>query len=198
MSVSGIESGIKQKKVEELSLDKSMKPETHQSLAGVLFLNNKKYYIIMNNITSFDSFNESNWIQGAINIKNKGALRKHFNKKSGDSIKMSEIESELDHLATKDKDPKKPGLQLSKKDRKLQKRLVLARTLRKLNENENLENYMFFRDIHVMKRIIDDMVEMIENDEMGIDSIISNGHNWILDHIAKSKENMEQVYDFLK
>ena len=33
LSGSGIESDIKQKQVEALSLDESMKPETHQSLA---------------------------------------------------------------------------------------------------------------------------------------------------------------------
>ncbi len=35
LSGSGIESDIKQKQVEALSLDKSMKPETHQSLTDV-------------------------------------------------------------------------------------------------------------------------------------------------------------------
>ena len=35
LSGSGFESDIKQKQVETLSLDKSMKPETHRSLADV-------------------------------------------------------------------------------------------------------------------------------------------------------------------
>ena len=45
LSGSGIESDIKQKQVEALPLGESMKPETHQSLANVLFIT---VYIVSN------------------------------------------------------------------------------------------------------------------------------------------------------
>jgi hypothetical protein len=52
--------------------------------------------------------------------------------KKGESekISMEEIADELSDLKKKDKDKEKPGLQLSATDRRKQKQLVLARTLK--------------------------------------------------------------------
>jgi hypothetical protein len=82
-------------------------------------------------IKSFETFNEEkNWIQDA--IKNKGALKKSLKK---DKISKLDIDDELDKLKDKDKDPDKKGLQLSKRDRTKQKRLILAKTLANMNES---------------------------------------------------------------
>jgi len=35
-------------------------------------------------------------------------------------------------------------------------------------------------------------------DEERVDKILSNGHDWASDHIATSKDDMEEVYNFLK
>ena len=63
-----------------------------------------------------------------------------------------------------------------------------------LNEVE-LENYMFFSNLKQMKRQIEMMMEM---DPVMVDSILQNGHDWADDHISEAKNNMDQVFDFLK
>ena len=53
---------------------------------------------------------------------------------------------------------------------------------------------MFFGNLKTIKRLVDEMLEM---DESEVDSILSNGHNWALDHIATSKDDVEEVFNFL-
>lgn len=86
-------------------------------------------------LESFDEFNEKkkNWIKDA--IKKPGSLKRSLGKKKDDKLNLSEIESELKKLVAKDKDKKKPGTQLGKKDSKKKKRLELAKTLSKMNES---------------------------------------------------------------
>ena len=77
------------------------------------------------------SLNEAEkWIADA--IKRPGALRKKMHKAKGEKISKKELDSELAALKKKDKDKKKPGLQLSASDRRKQKQLVLAKTLKGL------------------------------------------------------------------
>jgi hypothetical protein len=58
----------------------------------------------------------------------KGALKKSLHK---EDITSADIAKELKKLEGKDKDKKKEGLQLGKKDATKQKRLVLAKNLMK-------------------------------------------------------------------
>ena len=69
------------------------------------------------------------WIQDA--IKNPGSLRKKMKKGKGEKISSDELDMEISKLKKKDKDPDKPGAQLSKGDAKKYKQLNLAKTLRK-------------------------------------------------------------------
>jgi hypothetical protein len=145
-------------------------------------------------IKSFNSFNEAKgekWIQDA--IKNPGALKKSMGKKEDEKISKSEINAELAKLKAKDKDPKKPGAQLDKKDATKKRRLELAKTLRSLKEHQETDNYMFFGNLATMKRLIDELLTM---DESQIDAIL-NEHDWASDHISVATENLEQVFDFL-
>ena len=133
------------------------------------------------------------WIQGA--IKKPGSLRKSLNKKEGEKISKSEIDSELQALKGKDKDSKKKGVQgLSKNDLAKFRKLNLAKTLKGLKEHQETENYMFFGNLKTIKRLVDEMLEM---DESEVDAMLSNGHNWALDHIATSKDDVEEVFNFL-
>lgn len=75
-------------------------------------------------------YESTKWIQNA--IKRPGSLRRRLRKKEGEKITSSEIDSELQALRAKDKDKGKPGLQLSKRNRRKQKQLVLAKTLKGL------------------------------------------------------------------
>lgn len=86
-------------------------------------------------IESFDEFNEKkkNWIKDA--IKKPGSLKRSLGKGKKDKLDLSEIEGELKKLISKDKDSKKPGTQLGKRDSKKKKRLELAKTLSKMNES---------------------------------------------------------------
>lgn len=147
-------------------------------------------------IKSFNSFNEAKgekWIQDA--IKNPGALKKSMGKKEDEKISKSEINAELAKLKAKDKDPKKPGAQLGKKDATKKRQLELAKTLSSLKENcGETNNYMFFGNLKTIKRLVDEMLEM---DEAKVDAMLSNGHNWAVDHIATSKDDVEEVFNFL-
>jgi len=61
--------------------------------------------------------------------------------------------------------------------------------------NENKDNYMFFQNLKTIKEAVDEMLAM---DPEMVDMILSNGHDWANDHIATSKDDTEEVYNFLK
>jgi hypothetical protein len=151
----------------------------------------------MENIKKFENFStnegkKDKWIQDA--IKKPGSLRKSLKKKEGEKITKAEIDSELQALKGKDKDPKKKGVQgLKGKDLSKFRKLNLARTLKSMKEHQETQNYMFFGNLQTMKRLIDEMLEM---DESKIDEILKE-HNWALDHIATSKDDVEEVFNFL-
>jgi hypothetical protein len=63
-----------------------------------------------------------------------------------------------------------------------------------LKEHQEHQNYMFFANIQNIKRMCDEILEM---DADSVDKILSDGHNWALDHISTSKDDMEEVYGFL-
>lgn len=80
--------------------------------------------------TSELEYESKRWIQDA--IKRPGSLRRKLHKKKGEKITNSEIDSELQALRGRDKDKKKSGLQLSKRDRSKHRQLTLAKTLRNM------------------------------------------------------------------
>lgn len=149
-------------------------------------------------IKSFNSFNEekgNNWIKDA--VKNKGGLRKSLNKKEGEKITQKEINNELKKLKAKDKDKSKEGIQgLSKSDLKKLRQLNLAKTLKGLKESKDYDNdnYMFFANLQHIVRMASEIMEM---DESQIDEMLTDGHDWANDHISKSMESIEHVYNFL-
>jgi hypothetical protein len=63
----------------------------------------------------------------------------------------------------------------------------------KLQEKEP-NNYMFFGDLKTIKRSVDAMLQM---DPQKIDALLTNGHDWAADHIATSKDDIEEVAGFL-
>ena len=64
----------------------------------------------------------------------------------------------------------------------------------KENHDGGPQNYMFFGNLKTIKRLVDEMLEM---DEAEVDAMLTNGHNWALDHIATSKDDVEEVFNFL-
>jgi len=57
------------------------------------------------------------------------------------------------------------------------------------------ENYMFFANISNIKRMCEEILEM---DPSMVDTTLTDGHGWAVDHIATSKDDVEEVYGFLK
>ena len=64
---------------------------------------------------------------------------------------------------------------------------------RVLSEQES-ERYMFFSNLEQMRRQCDLLLDLDKN---MVEEILSNGHDWAQDHIAESKNNLDQVFDFL-
>jgi hypothetical protein len=67
-----------------------------------------------------------NWIADAVKGMEKGALKKDLKVKEGEKVTKSKIAKKEAELKKKDKDKKKPGLQLNLKDAKTHKRDILA------------------------------------------------------------------------
>jgi len=134
------------------------------------------------------------WIQSA--IKRPGALKKSMKKGEDEKITKSEIQEELAKLKAKDKDKSKSGVQgLSKTDLRKFRQLNLAKTLKGMKEHQENENYMFFANVENICRMCQEILEM---DRESVDQILSDGHGWAVDHVATSKDDMEEVFGFLK
>ena len=58
----------------------------------------------------------------------------------------------------------------------------------------NQDNYMFFRNLQTIKTAVDSMLQM---DPSEVDKMLSQGHGWAVDHIATSKDDVEEVAGFL-
>lgn len=63
------------------------------------------------------------------------------------------------------------------------------------DDDKNLENYMFFGNLETMKRHIEDLLRM---DRKKVDMVLRDGHNWAIDHIVSSKDDIEEVFNFLR
>ena len=63
-----------------------------------------------------------------------------------------------------------------------------------LREETESNRYMFFQNLQQMKRQSEMLLELNEDE---VSSILENGHDWAQDHIAESKNNMDQVFDFI-
>jgi hypothetical protein len=150
----------------------------------------------MKNLINFEEhLQEKNWIAGAVS-KNPGALRKQMGLKKGETLTKKEVSSEISKLASQDQDPDKEGVQLPPAKAKKYKRLNLAKNLMNLGEDHSsMKNYMFFQNILT---ISDQCEKILEMDPKKVDSILDNGHGWALDHIATSKDDVEEVANFLK
>jgi len=60
--------------------------------------------------------------------------------------------------------------------------------------NDENGNYMFFGNLKIIKKYVDAMLQMNPDQ---VQEILSNGHDWAADHIATSKDDVQEVGDFL-
>lgn len=54
---------------------------------------------------------------------------------------------------------------------------------------------MFFQNLQQVKEQCEEMLSM---DKTEVDNILKSGHDWAADHISTSKDDVEEVYNFLK
>ena len=57
-----------------------------------------------------------------------------------------------------------------------------------------MKRYMFFSNLEQIRRQADLLLDL---DHSQIEDILEKGHDWADDHITVSKENLDQVFDFL-
>lgn len=141
----------------------------------------------------------------------KGAKPTHFTKKQEKSVKktaeklkksIKEYETPKNKIVAQWMGPdfflaKKKEIDWDDKDHELFNRLekMVTTTGKVPKLNENKDNYMFFQNLKTIKEAVDEMLAM---DPKMVDMILSNGHDWANDHISTSKDDTEEVYNFLK
>lgn len=57
-----------------------------------------------------------------------------------------------------------------------------------------LKNYMFFSNLKSIKEKVEKLLSM---DASQIDSMLEDGHDWASDHVATSKDDIEEVYNWI-
>jgi hypothetical protein len=60
--------------------------------------------------------------------------------------------------------------------------------------NEN-HHYMFFQNLASIKHYVDEILTM---DPAKVDALIQDGHDWASDHITSSKDDVQEVADWLR
>jgi len=56
------------------------------------------------------------------------------------------------------------------------------------------QNYMFFQNLKTIHHAVGELLKM---DPTRVDSMLSDGHAWAVDHISTSADDVEEVYHFL-
>jgi hypothetical protein len=69
----------------------------------------------------------------------------------------------------------------------------IRKILLKEGQNEQ-RNYMFFQNLHTIKRMVDKMLAL---DPQQVDALLSNGHAWAVDHISTSTDDITEVGGWL-
>jgi hypothetical protein len=62
-------------------------------------------------------------------------------------------------------------------------------------KRDEKQHYMFFQNIASIKHYIDEILAMNPDE---IDHLIKNGHDWASDHIATSKDDIQEVAEFIR
>jgi hypothetical protein len=111
--------------------------------------------------------------------------------KCDDANKVTEFFSSLKDMM-KDEEPGKIKEFEIEASRFLAKNKISEST----NEGDsNLKNYMFFGNLKTIKNRVEEILLM---DPSVVDGILQDGHNWAVDHVTTSKDDVEEVSNFLK
>jgi len=64
-----------------------------------------------------------------------------------------------------------------------------------VQKRDEKQHYMFFQNIASIKHYVDEILKMNPDE---IDNLIKNGHDWASDHIATSKDDIQEVAEFIR
>jgi hypothetical protein len=70
----------------------------------------------------------------------------------------------------------------------------LYEVIKKTLQEERTENYMFFSNLEQIKRQSELLLDLPKE---VVEGFLQNGHDWADDHISKSKENLDHVFEFM-
>lgn len=90
-----------------------------------------------------------------------------------DTLSKAEVEDDIDAIEVKDKGHK-------------------YKIVEDLDFGDKPDNYMFFSNLETIKRLSEMLLNM---DKDKIDQVL-NEHDWASDHIATSKDDIEEVFNF--
>ena len=62
-------------------------------------------------------------------------------------------------------------------------------------DDKEMNHYMFFGNLKTIKNHVDAMLEMSPEE---VDALLNDGHDWAADHIATSKDDIEEVSNWLQ
>jgi hypothetical protein len=71
---------------------------------------------------------------------------------------------------------------------------IIKIQLKNVIREQEETNYMFFSNLEQIKRQCELLLSF---DKQMIEDLLNNGHDWADDHITVSKENLDQVFDFI-
>ena len=61
-------------------------------------------------------------------------------------------------------------------------------------QNDGIQHYMFFNNLKTIRDRVEKILSMCP---MKVDEMLRNGHDWANDHIATSKDDVEEVFNWL-
>jgi hypothetical protein len=62
------------------------------------------------------------------------------------------------------------------------------------DSSEDLKHYMFFSNLSAIKEKVEKLLSM---DPKEIDAMLDDGHDWASDHISTSRDDVEEVYNWI-
>lgn len=143
---------------------------------------------------SINEKKDDKWIQDA--IKKEGSLRKVLGKKEGDKITVKEIDTEIAKLRKKDTNKYEKGIQgLNIEDLKLYRKLILAKTLKGIKENNEteFETELTLRDKLVsIKNSLEKLVNIIDTKELEELLFRNDNITFILDELEPNLKLITQ------
>jgi hypothetical protein len=63
------------------------------------------------------------------------------------------------------------------------------------NHGEGHQHYMFFQNLISIKHYIEEILNLNPDE---VDALLQNGHDWACDHIATSKDDIQEVGEWLR